>query len=160
MQGSPCFYHGLTQIENQFRLMKSNLETRPIYVKTLEHVTAHLLICMIALIMMRIIQKRIRYRGGVAIDPGVYWSSGLNARRIQTALNKWKVDPLPGDLYRFMDGDDPDLKPILNAFGSSLPAKLYHRAELRHIKTEIKVFMQDINVGIFSQNSVSLINTG
>ena len=40
-----------------------------------------------------------------------------------------------------MDADDPDLKLILDAFGISLPAKLYRRAELKHIKTEIKVFM-------------------
>ena len=96
---------------------------------------------MVSLIMMRIIQKRIRDSGSAAIDPDAYWSSGLNAARIQAALNKWKVDLLPGDLYRFMDADDPDLKLILDAFGISLPAKLYRRAELKHIKTGIKVFM-------------------
>lgn len=134
-------YHGLTQIEDQFRVMKSDLETRPIYVNTPEHVTAHLLVCMVALIMMRIIQKRIRDSGSVAIDPDAYWSSGLNAHRIQAALNKWKVDLLPGDLYRFMDADDPDLRLILDAFRIHLPAKLYRRAELKHIKTEIEIFM-------------------
>ena len=134
-------YHGLTQIEDQFRVMKSDLETRPLYVSTPEHVTAHLLICMIALILMRIIQKRIRDSGSAAIDPDAYWSSGLNAGRIQAALNKWKVDLLPGDLYRFMDADDPDLKLILDAFGIRLSPKLYRWAELKHIKTEIKVFM-------------------
>ena len=40
-------YHGLTQIEDQFRVMKSTLETRPVYVRTPEHVDAHLLICCI-----------------------------------------------------------------------------------------------------------------
>lgn len=134
-------YHGLTQIEDQFRVMKSDLETRPVYVSTPEHVTAHLLVCMVALIMMRIIQKRIRDSGHVAIDPDAYWSSGLNAQRIQVALNKWKVDRLPGDLYRFMDVDDPDLKLILDAFSISLPAKMYRRVELKHIKTEIEIFM-------------------
>ena len=112
--------------------MKSDLETRPLYVSTPEHVTAHLLICMIALILMRIIQKRIRESGSVAIDPDAYWSSGLNAGRIQTALNKWKVDLLPGDLYRFMDAADvPDLKLIIDAFGIRLPPKLYRRAETK-----------------------------
>lgn len=134
-------YHGLTQIEDQFRVMKGDLETRPLYVRTPDHVAAHLLICMIALIMLRIIQKRIRDFGGISIDQDAYWSSGLNGHRIQTALNKWKVDLLPGDLYRFMDVDDPDLKLILDAFGIHIPAKLYRRAELKHIKTEIKVFM-------------------
>lgn len=134
-------YHGLTQIEDQFRVMKGDLDTRPLYVRTPEHVTAHLLICMISLSMLRIIQKRMKDSGSVKTDPDAYWSSGLSATRIQAALNKWKVDTLPGDLYRFMDVDDPDLKLILDAFGVDIPAKLYRRAELRSIKTGIKVFM-------------------
>lgn len=133
-------YHGLTQIEDQFRVMKGDLDTRPLYVRTPEHVTAHLLICMISLILLRIIQKRMKDSGVIKADPDAYWSSGLSAARIQTALNKWKVDLLPGDLYRFMDVDDPDLKLILDSFGISIPAKLYRRADLKHIKTGIKVF--------------------
>lgn len=134
-------YHGLTQIEDQFRVMKGDLDTRPLYVRTPEHITAHLLICMISLITLRIIQKRMKDSGIVRADPDAYWNSGMSAARIQTALNKWKVDALPGELYRFMDVDDPDLKLILDAFGINIPAKLYRRAELKHIKTEIKVFM-------------------
>lgn len=134
-------YHSLTQIEDQFRVMKGNLSTRPIFVRTPEHVNAHLLICLIALIVIRIIQKRIVDSGLVQTDPSAYWCSGLNASRIQTALNKWKVDTLPDDLYRFMDVDDPDLKLILDAFSIRIPPKLYRRAELKSIKTGIKVFM-------------------
>ncbi len=134
-------YHGLTQIEDQFRVMKGNLDTRPLYVRTKDHVTAHLLNCMISLIMLRIIQKRMKDSGVVKADPDAYWSGGLSAARIQRALNKWKVDALPDDRYRFMDVDDPDLKQILDAFGITIPAKLYRRAELKHIKTEITVFM-------------------
>ena len=134
-------YHGLTQIEDQFRVMKGNLDTRPLYVRTRDHVTAHLLICMISMIMLRIIKKRMKDSGVVRADPDAYWSGGLSAARIQRALNKWKVDALPDDRYRFMDVDDPDLKQILDAFGITIPAKLYRRAELKHIKTEITVFM-------------------
>ena len=133
-------YHGLTQIEDQFRVMKGDLETRPIYVRTPEHIDAHLLICLIALIMMRIIQKRIR-----DMDPGkekdVYWNVGMSGERIQRALNKWKVDALPGDLYRFADVDDPDLALILKAFNIDIPPKLYRKAELKSIKTGTKIFM-------------------
>lgn len=134
-------YHGLTQIEDQFRVMKGDLETRPLYVRTPEHVEAHLLTCMIALIMLRIIQKRIIHSGLVKLDEEAYWSTGLNGSRIQAALNKWKVDLLPGDLYRFMDVDDPDLKLILDAFSIKIPPKLYRRAELKSIKTGIKIFI-------------------
>lgn len=133
-------YHGLTQIEDQFRVMKGDLETRPVYVRTPEHIDAHLLICLIALIMMRIIQKRIR-----DMDPGkekdVYWNVGMSGERIQRALNKWKVDALPGDLYRFADVDDPDLAIILKAFNIDIPPKLYRKAELKSIKTGTRIFM-------------------
>lgn len=133
-------YHGLTQIEDQFRVMKGDLETRPIYVRTPEHVDAHLLICMIALVMMRIIQKRIRDDSDSKAEKDVYWNVGMSGKRIQAALNKWKVDALPDDLYRFMDVDDPDLALILKAFHISLPAKLYRRAELKSVKTGIRIF--------------------
>ncbi len=133
-------YHGLTQIEDQFRVMKGELETRPIYVHTPEHIEAHLLICMIALVMMRIIQKRIITSGLIIPNEDSYWSTGLNGKRIQQALCKWKVDALPGDLYRFMDVDDPDLKLIIDAFEINIPAKLYRRAELKSLKKDIKIF--------------------
>ena len=64
---------------------------------------------------------------------------GLSADRIQSALNKWTVDTLPGDYYRFNYLDDPDLKLILDAFGIKIPAKLYRRADLRSIKGDIKI---------------------
>lgn len=134
-------YHGLTQIEDQFRVMKGDLGTRPLYVRTPEHVTAHLLTCMIALIVLRIIQKRMRDSGVVQKNPDAYWSSGLSAGRIQAALNKWKVETLSDGLYRFLDVDDPDLKLILDAFGIRIPVRLYRRAELKRVKTGIKVFM-------------------
>ena len=133
-------YHGLTQIEEQFRIMKGDLETRPIYVRTPEHVDAHLLICMIALVMIRIIQKRIRDNSDPKEEKDVYWNVGMSGKRIQEALNKWKVDTLPDDLYRFMDVDDPDLALILKVFHINIPAKLYRRAELKSIKTGICIF--------------------
>ena len=133
-------YHGLTQIEDQFRAMKGDLETRPLYVRTPEHIDAHLLICMMALVMMRIIQKRIRDTNPEN-SHDAYWNIGMSGERIQSALNKWKVDTLPSDLYRFMDIDDPDLALILKSFHIDIPPKLYRRAELKAIKTGIRVFM-------------------
>lgn len=53
-------YHGLTQIEDQFRVMKGDLDTRPFYVRTPEHIDAHMLICMISLILLRISMSAVR----------------------------------------------------------------------------------------------------
>lgn len=135
-------YHGLTRIEDQFRVMKSDLETRPVYVRTREHIEAHLLICLIALTMIRMIQCKICHSGLVPKSEDItLWSMGLPAYRIQKALNKWKVELLADDLYRFTDLDDPDLKLILDSFDIRIPAKLFR-------KTDLKSQIRNINVTI------------
>ena len=134
-------YHGLTQIEEQFRTMKSTLETRPLYVRTPEHIEAHLLVCLIALIILRIIQKRIIASKQIPISEDMYWTTGINGNRIQEALNKWQVDLMPNELYRFMNIEDHDLQIILNAFEINIPKKLFTLGELKNLKTNIKVFI-------------------
>ena len=131
-------YHGLTQIEDQFREMKGTLSTRPIYVSTQEHIQAHLLICMIALTMLRLIQKKIISSSQLEQSRCI-WSYGMSGRRVQTALQKWQIDKLPGDVYRFNNTTDDDLKRILSAFSINIIPKLYTRGDLRKIKTEIKL---------------------
>jgi transposase len=142
-------YHGLSQIENQFRIMKGDLNTRPLFVRNPEHIKAHQLICFIALTVMRIIQNRI-VKSGVVLSAGscaknqekeVDWTMGLSGERIQRALNKWQVESLPGDYFKFMNTDDADLKLILDAFGINIQHKFFRRAELKQIKTETKIFM-------------------
>jgi len=66
---------------------------------------------------------------------------GLSGERIQRALNKWQVDLMPDDLYRFMNTDDADLKLIMDAFDIKIPPKFFRRADLRQIKTNINNFM-------------------
>jgi hypothetical protein len=76
-----------------------------------------------------------------AKEKNVSWTAGLSAERIVVALNKWQVEKMPGDYYRFLNITDPDLKLIFDAFGIRLPYKLYRRNELKGIKTSVKVFM-------------------
>jgi len=49
-------YGGLWRIEQSFRIMKSDLLARPVYVKTKEHIRAHFLICFVALLIARVVQ--------------------------------------------------------------------------------------------------------
>ena len=133
-------YHGLTQIEEQFKTMKSTLETRPLYVRTKDHINAHLTICFIALVIMRLIQNRLMQSGTISVDDDTYWGYGMSAERIQDALKKWKVDSLPDELYRFTDIDDPDLSLIFKAFGINIPLKLYRAGDLKQLKTGIDIF--------------------
>jgi transposase len=135
-------YHGLSRIEDQFRVMKGDLSTRPVFVRNKERISAHLLICLIALIMMRIIQNRIVDSGVLSSpDKGVSWTAGMSAERVQAALNKWQVEQMPDDYFRFLNINDPDLKLILDAFNINIPYKMFRRGELKSIKTGTKIFM-------------------
>ena len=130
-------YHGLSRIEDQFRVMKGDLETRPIYVRTTEHIHAHLLVCLLSLIIIRIIQNRIVNH--LKIENDKDWNMGLTGHRIQNALNKWTVSELTNGYYRFNDIDDKDLKLILDSFDINIPVKLFRMMELKNIKTNIKI---------------------
>lgn len=133
-------YHGLTRIEDQFREMKGTLETRPIYVKTPAHIQAHLLVCFMALTMMRVIQHKITTSLSQTVNEPLNWSYGLPGSRLAKALDNWQVDKLPGDYYRMLNVESEDLKTILQAFGMSIPYKLFSRGDLRALKSSAKVF--------------------
>lgn len=132
-------YHQLTQIENQFRIMKGSLETRPIYVRNRDHIEAHLLICMIALVVLRLIQKRIIDYSGIK-DIEKNWVTGLNDERIVDALRKWTVEDMDGNLFRMNNVNNTDLQKILNAFQVKIPEKFFTRQELKSLKKSIKIF--------------------
>ena len=131
-------YHELTRIEDQFREMKSTLETRPVYVRTNEHIYAHLMVCFIALTLMRLIQYKITNKAGYKLDKE--WSYGIPGARISKALLNWKVDKLPGDLYRMENVQNEDIQTILKAFGIDVQPQLFTSGELRKLKSQVKVF--------------------
>jgi len=67
-------YSGLWRIEESFRIMKSDLYARPVYVWSNEHIRAHFLICFVALLIVRIIQHKMGEKA-------------LSAERIARCLN-------------------------------------------------------------------------
>jgi len=50
-------YRGLWRIEDSFRVTKHELETRPVYLSRNERIEGHFLICYIALVIIRLMQK-------------------------------------------------------------------------------------------------------
>ena len=63
-------YRGLWRIEESFKVTKSDLETRPVYVSREEHIEAHFLTCYVALCILRVIQAATggRYSARVIAD--------------------------------------------------------------------------------------------
>ena len=133
-------YHGLTRIEDQFREMKGTLETRPIWVNTPEHIQAHLVICFMALTMMRVIQHKIKKSLPDDTAKDLNWSYGIPGDRFQKALLDWQIDKLPGDYSRMLNAQNEDLLTILRAMGIKLQPMLYTRGDIRSLKSSASIF--------------------
>lgn len=56
-------YHGLWQIEQSFRITKSNLEIRPIFLFNEKRIEAHICLCFVALKVHREIERRLQKSG-------------------------------------------------------------------------------------------------
>jgi len=83
-------YGGLWRIEQSFRIMKSDLYARPVFVRTNEHIRAHFLICFVALLIIRIIQHRMG-------------KNALSTERIARALNAATCQVLKGGIIHLDD---------------------------------------------------------
>jgi len=53
-------YRNLWRIEESFKITKSDLQTRPIYVKTKKHIEGHMLLCFTALLILRLLQYKLK----------------------------------------------------------------------------------------------------
>lgn len=85
-------YKELSKIEDCFRVTKTELESRPVYVWTEEHIQAHFLTCFVALVLLRLLQHRI--------------NRVLSPEKIIKALNSAKATPLKDDYYRRQENED------------------------------------------------------
>lgn len=63
-------YRGLTKIEDSFKITKTFFESRPIYVRTNDHIDAHFATCFLALVLERLLEHKLdhKYPTGQIID--------------------------------------------------------------------------------------------
>ena len=83
-------YGSLWRIEQSFRIMKSDLYARPVFVSKNEHIRAHFMICFVALLIIRIIQHRMG-------------SEAISAERIARTLNAATCRLLKGGIVHLDD---------------------------------------------------------
>ena len=134
-------YHGLTQIEDQFREMKGTLEARPVFVNTPGHVHAHLLVCFIALTMMRLVQRRIAMAEPRPDAGGdLRWSYGMSGERLSKALREWQVLCQPGEYYQMLNASGEDIRRVLSALGVACGRRIYTKGGIAALKSGVKVF--------------------
>ena len=134
-------YHGLTQIEDQFREMKGTLETRPVFVRTETHIHAHLMVCFIALTMMRLVQRRIAMAEPRSDAGGdLKWSYGMSGERLSKALREWQALRHNNGVLQMLNSSGEDLRRILAALGVNLKPTMYTEGTLNTLKSTVKAF--------------------
>ena len=90
-------YHELNQIESCFRIMKSHLGLRPMYVRNSNHIKGHILICVIALGILKLLQWKLNKSG-----------TPLTIPEIIRALNSATTVPIKsGDELMFLQCSRP-----------------------------------------------------
>ncbi len=100
-------YKKQAQIEECFRIMKTDFNLRPMYVYTDEHIEAQVLICVLALILLRILSKKLKLAGSPMTTEQIL--AALNTAKLSVQLDKEQpalYRPLRQILRRPKD-DDP-----------------------------------------------------
>ena len=130
-------YHGLSRIEDSFRIIKSDLEGRPIYVWTKEHIKAHFLICFIALTIIRIIQYKIlQYENKSTLNVDG-WEQGVTAEKLKEALLRYQCSVDKNGICLFT-GIDSELLKIYSALKIKYDLKSPTITELNKLLSKIK----------------------
>ena len=135
-------YKKQAQIEQCFRIMKTNFNLRPMYVYTDEHIEAQVLICVLALILLRILSKKLKLAGSPMTTEQIL--AALNTAKLSVQLDKEQpalYRPLRQILRRPKD-DDPhapihlyeetDLSRIMNCVDLTPLPPVADKNELAH----------------------------
>jgi transposase len=109
-------YRGLWRIEESFKVTKSTLEARPVYLRTEAHINAHFLTCFIALLIARIVELRLDGQYTIA--------------KITETLRKVECSNIDQNLWLF-DHIDDVTDDMNAAFGTDFGRKVMTLKEIR-----------------------------
>jgi transposase len=116
-------YRGLWRIEESFRVTKSDLEARPVYVSTEAHIQAHFLTCFIALVIARILELKTGHEYSIA--------------KMLESLKRAECSHAQRNYYLF-DYYDEVLESIGSKTGIDFSARIRSLAEIKNIFAESK----------------------
>ncbi len=111
-------YKGLWEIEESFKIIKSEFQTRPVFVSTEEHIQAHFLICFVTLLVMRVLEQLI--------------GKSHTVRQIRNSLTSYSCSYLDQNYYLFDYRDDVIIT-MEKTFGLDLSKKIMPLSEIKRI---------------------------
>ena len=111
-------YKGLWKIEESFKITKSELETRPVYVWTDESIEAHFLSCFVSLVIIRLLEQKLKnkYSNAYIID----------------SLRKYNSTNIEHNIY-LQNFKNDVIKDIENIFNINLSRKYLTLSEIKRI---------------------------
>ena len=116
-------YRGLWRIEESFKITKSELEARPVYVWTTEHIEAHFLTCFVALTLSRILEMKLEHK--------------YAAGKILESLSKASCSLIQQNYYMF-DYYDEVLKDIGELMNIDFAKRIRTLGEIKQILADTK----------------------
>ena len=111
-------YKGLWKIEESFKITKSDLETRPVYVWTKEHIEAHFLTCFISLVILRLLEYKTNRK--------------YSSASIINSLKKYTSNNLEHDIY-LQNFTNDIIKDLSNIYNINLSRKYLTLSEIKII---------------------------
>lgn len=111
-------YRGLSEIEDNFKVAKSDLDIRPVFVSREDRINAHVLTCFISLVIIRLIQKKTGYQ--------------FTPEQIATCLNNISCSLEHENIYLF-DYRSHISDEIGKAFGIDFTHKRLGLSEIKNI---------------------------
>jgi transposase len=120
-------YRGLWRIEDSFKVTKSDLDARPVHLSRDDRIRAHFLTCYIALVIIRLIQKRIKDHSGATYSPA----------ELAGAMNNISCINEGGNLFQFYYRSDVT-DHLGEVFGIDFTNERLTRAEIKKNLGDVK----------------------
>ena len=111
-------YRGLAKIENTFKVTKSNLESRPVYVWTPEHIEAHFLTCFISLVIIRLLENKLENK--------------YSTKQIIESLKNFTSSHIEHDIYK-QNNYNKIIKQFSDIYNLNLEKKYRTLSEIKKI---------------------------
>ena len=116
-------YRGLWEIEETFKITKSFLSARPVFVRKESSIRAHFLTCFIALLMVRLLEKRTNHR--------------INHSDMINALQSSIAAPIEKDVYKTITTSRA-MREIGLSMGMDLTKQWYTAGEIKSLAAKPK----------------------
>ena len=111
-------YKGLWEIEESFKIIKSEFRARPVYLRIENHINAHFLICFVSLLVLRVLEYKLDKKYPV--------------NQIRESLIRYSCSHFDQNYYLF-DYRDEILQSLERVFDIDLGNKIMTTSEIKKI---------------------------